>query len=377
MTAQTTLQGVGPVAVRHSLHTTSLARFLPRYRPRVIALADRDPRVADLALSFPALLFALAVPRPRLDSEPVIASILAGDSLKTLAVKAQLPMWSRKLPPEAFDQPLRPLPHADLVARSIGNHLPRKAKQGARWLNAVSTVAQCGTPEAAVWVAREFNTSPKEWWTRDLRKVALYAWFSQHQQTKAGSLLAKPWTPSMSFATAKENATDWLTSVAVETQLGGLEVFDVWLKPTVVDGLEFLPLRSAAEICDEAEAMQNCLRNYGRSIACGHERIWSIRRNGERVATLELNYSSTRLFPLIGQLVGPKNCRVDIAVERTAWSWVLAHDLNAIEPPERKPYRTTPDLANWHAVWRPYWLAKQTIPAWLPMRPDNYVIDNI
>ena len=42
-------------------------RYCPRFQGAVRALAMRHSRIADLAVSFPALLFALAAPRAGLD----------------------------------------------------------------------------------------------------------------------------------------------------------------------------------------------------------------------------------------------------------------------------------------------------------------------
>src|SRR3977135_3678068 len=47
---------------RSDLLERQLRRYCPRSQGAVRALAMRHPRIADLAASFPALLFALAVP---------------------------------------------------------------------------------------------------------------------------------------------------------------------------------------------------------------------------------------------------------------------------------------------------------------------------
>lgn len=47
---------------RCDLLESRLRRYHPRFQGAVRALAVRHPRIADLAASFPALLFALAVP---------------------------------------------------------------------------------------------------------------------------------------------------------------------------------------------------------------------------------------------------------------------------------------------------------------------------
>ncbi|MCJ9707243.1 hypothetical protein MOV74_39755, partial [Bradyrhizobium sp. SHOUNA76] len=54
------------VAGRSDLLERRLRRYHPRFQGAVRALALRHSRLADLAASFPALLFALAFPRARL-----------------------------------------------------------------------------------------------------------------------------------------------------------------------------------------------------------------------------------------------------------------------------------------------------------------------
>ena len=56
----------------------------------VRALAMRHSRIADLAVSFPALLFALAVPRPRLDPACALARVVDGRALAEVAAAADL-----------------------------------------------------------------------------------------------------------------------------------------------------------------------------------------------------------------------------------------------------------------------------------------------
>jgi hypothetical protein len=57
---------------------------------------------------------------------------------------------------------------------------------------------------------------------------------------------------------------------------------------------EFVALRSGRELAEEGAAMKHCVASYLESVSRGSSRIYSIRRDGERVATLELaprNYS--------------------------------------------------------------------------------------
>ena len=121
----------------------------------------RHSRIADLAASFPALLFALAVPRPGLDPAPALARVIDGRGLAEVAVAADLPMWLRKVPPEALTRPIMRLPDGELFRRQIANHLPRSPKLAPTWLQAVADVADFAHEAAAVWVARELVREPR------------------------------------------------------------------------------------------------------------------------------------------------------------------------------------------------------------------------
>jgi hypothetical protein len=75
-----------------------LARYAPDVRARICAAAGRHPRLADLAVTFPGLLFALAV--RGVDVEQARAHVVAGRPLRDAAEAARVPMWLRKLPPD-------------------------------------------------------------------------------------------------------------------------------------------------------------------------------------------------------------------------------------------------------------------------------------
>jgi len=99
---------------RSDMLERQLRRYHSRFQGAVRTLAMRHSHIADLALSFPALLFALAAPRRGLDRRPALMRVIDGLSLAEAAAAAEVPMWLRKLPPEAFSRPLQRLPDGDL-----------------------------------------------------------------------------------------------------------------------------------------------------------------------------------------------------------------------------------------------------------------------
>ncbi|MCP1830457.1 hypothetical protein J2R76_007157 [Bradyrhizobium sp. USDA 4532] len=137
-----------------------LRRYHPHVQGRVRALAMRHTRLADLAASFPALLFALAVPRAGIASARARACVIDGRSLADAAAAAGIPLWLRRLPPEAFTAPITGLPDDELFRRQIANHLPPSPKLAPIWLKIRRGGCRARHGPAAVWIARELVPAP-------------------------------------------------------------------------------------------------------------------------------------------------------------------------------------------------------------------------
>lgn len=358
-------------AARFDMLERRLRRYHPRYQGAVRALAARHSRVADLAASFPALLFALAAPRPGLDPARALARVIGGHALADVAAAADVPMWLRKLPPETFTCPITPLPDGELFRRQIANHLPRLPKLAPAWLQIVAVTAELAHEPAAVWIAREFLREPRRVNPALLRLLGLWAWFSGEPATFGHELIDKPWTPDIRIGPALAAARDWRTNIDLHVSLAGRPIADMWLTPAHVAGYDFLPLSSIAAITEEAQAMNNCLRTYGYNLALNRSRLWSVRRDGKRVAALEVSTGYDDPLPNIVEFKGSGNADVPRELWWVARQWLHSHDLPQIDMAQRD-WKTEPlDRATWLALWRPYWLAKRRIPKWLPLAPSR------
>jgi hypothetical protein len=335
----------------------------------------RHSRIADLAVSFPALLFALAVPRPGLDPAPALARVIDGLALAEVAAAADVPLWLRKLPPEAFARPIMRLPEGELFRRQIANHLPCSAKLAPIWLQVVADVARLAHEPLAVWIARELAREPRSVNPARLRLISLWSWFSRQPGTFGHDLIDRAWTPDVRIGPALAAADDWRMIIALHVNLGRQPITDMWLQATRIDGYDFLPLRSIAAIAEEADAMRNCLRTYGHSLAHNRSRLWSVRRDGERVATLRVASHLRDPLPSIVELKGTGNTEVPRELWWAARQWLHAHDLSQINM-GRRDWGTAPlDRTTWLSLWRPYWLAKRHIPDWLPIAPSRDALE--
>ncbi|WP_456668894.1 hypothetical protein [Bradyrhizobium sp. USDA 3240] len=335
----------------------------------------RHTRLADLATSFPALLFALAVPRTGLDPAPALARVIDGHSLPDAAAAAGIPLWLRRLPPEALTRPLAALPDDELFRRQIANHLPQLPKLAPIWLQSVATVAEVAHAQAAVWIARELVRVPPRTDPGRLRLLSLWAWFSRQPTTLGHALIDRTWTPNMQIGSALAAADAWHTMISLHVSLGAQEITDMWLQPGRVEGYDFIPLNSTMGISEEADVMQNCLRTYGANLAHNRSRLWSVQRCGRRIATLKVAVRFDDPLPAIAELRGIRNTAVPREVWWAARQWLHAHDLLRIDMAQRKWGTASLDRPTWRAIWRPYWLAKRRIPEWLPLAPSRRALN--
>lgn len=86
---------------------------------------------------------------------------------------------------------------------------------------------------------------------------------------------------------------------------------------TTIGDLTFVSLRSGAALEDEGKAMHHCVVTYAGEMIAGRSRIFSIRRDGRRLATLELAQSRGKRW-LVRQVSGVCNAGVDTIVEAAA-----------------------------------------------------------
>jgi hypothetical protein len=343
-----------------------IARYRPAYRPAVALVANRHSRLADLAWSFPALLLALAVPRAGYDRARVCADVVAGAPLRALAAATQVPLWLRRLEPEALGAPVRPLPMSPVAGRQIMNHVPKSPKVVGSWLDAIAEAADIADDGIAVWIAREWRRRDKHTRRDKLKLLCLWAWYSHHVADDP-CRVKRQWTADIGFATAADAADVWRQNVSLFVEMGDGKLSDSWLRACEIGGFSFVPLDRFAAVRDEARAMRHCVRTYGSYLAENSCRLWSIRRNGVRVATIELGLRAESPFPHVAEIKLRDNRRAPDGLWHLARAWLNSHEFMSFAP--RFEYGAEPParLDSWRRMWRPYWLSKRRIPSWLPL----------
>lgn len=355
-----------------------LKRFLPAVNAAVRRFAGRHGRLADLTISFPALAVTLACAKRDDRAGAVMAAAVAGWPLDELARATGLPLWTRRLPPECFDGPVAGLPQSNDFWRRIANHLP-KPHEAAAWLNAVAFAAAWGGESYGVWMAREFGTGRKElplWRRMRDPALALWAFYSTRPDTFAHALIDRRWTPAIGFKAAVDAAYSWWTAVDLHVRLGDALIGDAWLTPGESDGYVFEPLLSAQEIAHEARAMKNCLRSFGADVSQNFARLWRIRKDGRRVAVVEIYRPRNGHILTIGQLEAARNRPAPQAVWWAAQQWLYRHNLPEVV--KRATHAAPPlDAMTWRALWKPFWLEKAKVPCWLPLSPSETALNSL
>ena len=339
------------------LIAAQLQRFGNRYRARLDACAALSPRIAQLSISFPVLFFALATRYGPIEHRRrAIYRAVDGFALADIAEALGLPLCFRHIPPEACLEAL-PCVHWSAAAnKQFDPHVPRQPHLAAPWLVAVSGAARTCNEEFACWLSRQTRLfegqSPG---TAALLPLALYAWHGQQPGLTPPLRTSSPWSGQAGLRTAISRSATWLKSVKMEAALGSSDPIDPWLPASTYRGHSFVSLTTACALSEEAAAMHNCVDTYAWSIATNECRLFSVRRGGQRVATLEVR--PHKLFDSYApvQLKGPCNSDCVLELWHAASKWIARCGCKPSDRPSTACALTADDRL--HKMLAPYYLA--------------------
>lgn len=342
-------------------------RFVAEQRREIRRILRLSPRMVDLGTIFPAAIYAISDTELSPDTRrQAMELVLSGAQLKEIAAVLGLPMWMRKLPPEAFSGTIPRLPTAETFTRRIANCMPQTRGESALWLKSIAFAVEAAHDDFAIWVAGQPLFSGETDPRRSLAVLASYAWFSSQPFKPANNLIMVPWRQEISFETALCAAKSWLNRLRLTLQLRPGVIADPWLVAGEHKSLVFQPLLTAEQLLEEAQAMHNCADQYSDRIARDRSRLWSVRRrNGQRIATLEIGQHPREAGVLdIVQLKARHNLPAPLEVWQAAHAWMSSQDGLRRAPPLVLPSRPLDAIA-WGTLMLPYRDAKGGAP-WLP-----------
>ncbi|MCB1509856.1 MAG: PcfJ domain-containing protein [Hyphomicrobiaceae bacterium] len=317
-----------PIIYRHreQRRRERLRGFNPGVRDAIAELTCCSQEAEDLADSFPGLLYALVTgfgtPSAR---EACFNHVLEGKSLRLAAAALGLPYWTRRLPPQAFSEPLCNLPSSADFDSRISHLIPSSRILVRPWLDRILCAYHVCGEEFAIWVGRNLRLPLPEATDESFTFLTAWAWHSITLEAPGHALLNRPWTSKMSLRRAEEEVVKWRRRLSLSYSLGnGLP--NAWLNAGVVGEFEFVPLLTAQDFIRESEAMDNCLDQYSDRMASGGIRVFSIRREGVPVADIELGPIARQShLPTIVQIKAARNRPAPLAVWRAAHAWLKGH----------------------------------------------------
>jgi hypothetical protein len=335
-----------------------LQAFHPELRGRVRRVARGPGPLEDLADSFPALLFALATgfgtPEARTRARRLVEE---GAPLRQAAHVLALPWWLRRLPAEAFLEPLRDVPDGPDFAQRIIAHVPKSGVEAKAWLWAVLYAHHACHAPYALWVASWIGKSHRyliaPYGDETFRLMTAWAWHAGRPGTPGHRLLRRPWSDTLGVRRALDELVVWRRRTALSHHLSA-NPGDCWVREGHAMGYDFVALRTAEEFVREAAAMDNCLDQFADRLEQGASRVFSVRKNGRSLADLEIGaHDEEPAMPTVRQLKGPRNRRARPELWQAAYAWLGAQALRPHPPcPERaSPARA---LAARLAFWKPY-----------------------
>lgn len=341
----------------------AIQRFPSSIRREVRRVVRSSARAGDLATVFPGLLYALAARRGPLEARTHAMSLIeVGAQLKYVARAMDLPMWLRRLPPEAFETLPDTLPKSEVFGRRIATRMPLHANESAFWLTSVLFAERACHEDFAIWLASQHVFGDHGDAEKLIAVVAAYAWHSGRPDTTAHKLIVVPWRPEIAFDTALCAAKSWFNRVRLVLQLPPSVILDPWLKPGTALGYTFDPLLNHPDILTEAHAMQNCADQYGERIVRDKCRLFSVKRNGTRVATLEIGPHQRETGVLsINQLKARHNMAASTEVWQAAYTWMASQQALKRLPVLGNIERTF-DQEAWQMLLGPYRDAKGGAP---------------
>ncbi len=353
-----------------------LLKRVPRpYRTAVSHCAAQNPAARDLAASFPALLFACAVSHAGIDRKRLQAKAIEGASLAELAALAKVPMWARRLPPQAFAKPIGRLPASAAAVREMPNLLPKKPGNWQRWLAFISLATTCGDDDFALWLARVYKDIPDYFVENDIRRLALWAWFSQRPETVAGRLVLRKWTSAISWNTADKAVDCWTESLTLFIVLGKKELVYARETEREADGFHFETLTSAQAVFEQARVFKNCIRTYAHCLRDRRRRLIAVRRNGKTVALLCVSEGSGQRRFSVEELRAERNGVVEDATAEAVRRWQLKQDPHILTS-DMGPFDGRLCQKSWRDFWKPYWREKGRQPL-VPFHVDKNSLNKL
>ncbi len=330
-----------------------IKRFEKAARKRLRKLVKSSPRFGDLLFSFPGAAYAIAIGGPSSEARAAgVAAVKSGAPLQAVADALGLPVWYRRLPPEAFAGPVEAPLVGPNFARFVVNVTPEEPSAVAPWLQALVAASRAAGEKVAAWLAKQAIWSAEPELARQATlPVAAYAWHSVHREARARSFMDRFWTKHMTFRNAATEARIWLERATSRACAEDEAATRSWRTAQRAGGFVIQPLTTAAELQAEADRMNNCIATYTHFMERGGCLLFAVRRGSKSVASLELRPDPNRVGAArIIQLEGPGNTQAAERVRASVEKWLSRQGPFPLAPGGGIASRPV-NAERWKALW--------------------------
>jgi hypothetical protein len=317
-------------------------RFTLAHRERIYRAAALSPRALQLTETFPVLAMAVYSDHwrlsPRLSltgfDRPAANLILTdladrksaaahlvdcGARLRDVAAVLNIPMALRHIKPgvahlatEVFCQ------HPEFL-----NFLPATTHEQRIWLLVVNWAFNKVNPDFGRWAARHVPEIPG----RREQEVGSFIrdladWVSAKGPSR--QFVIRPFRFSMSLNTVTTLSAEWHEAVAAAMDGPAATFPPPWYAAAKIGDFDIVPIDNSAALYREGTAMHHCVGTFTDAVQSGSLYVYSVRRDGQRVATLAIERDPTSTKAQLGQLRGPCNVLPPKAVTSAVRRWLHA-----------------------------------------------------
>jgi len=318
--------------------------FRQGYRESIYRAGAKSRRALQLAETFPVL--ALAVfggearywrhwhehPVTGLDFEKREAAksetarrvqeatdlIERGSRLRDVAAVMQIPMALRRVKPGAAHLAVA-CHNPEWIISLMPDSLPRMRV----WLRAVYGAHHRAGSDFAEWTARHASQIPCQS-ENELHSFLndTADWVRASHGSDGHQLVVRPFKPTMSLRTVTKLSAEWHETVA-SNLTGPQHTFPApWFPAAKVKGVEIIPIDNSADLYREGASMHHCVGTYAEEVRAGRYYVYSICRDGERLATAGLILIGDRVR--LHEIRGPCNAAVPKQITAIVQRWLGA-----------------------------------------------------
>jgi len=242
-----------------------------------------------------------------------------GARLRDVAAVMQIPMALRRVKPGAAHLAAVACHNPEWIISLMPDSLPRMRT----WLRAVDHAHLRAGPDLAEWTAGHAFQIPVESENEILSFVHdLADWVRASHGNDGHQFVVRPFRPTMSLRTVTKLSGEWHEAVA-SNLTGPQHTFPApWFPAAKVNGVEIIPIDNSADLYREGASMHHCVGTYAEEVRAGRYYVYSICRDGERLATAGLILIGDRVR--LHEIRGPCNAAVPKQITAIVQRWLGA-----------------------------------------------------